>query len=200
VVVVGGGDSAMEEALVLAKYSSQVSLIHRRDEFRASQVMQKKVLEDKKIRIIWSTQVLEILGDNLLSSIRLETSAKSKYISETKEKITTEYEGKILEDKGDAIFWEMPVEGLFVAIGHTPATSVFKDVVAVDKRNYIVKAEHKHLGDEGQLFNTSTSIRGVFVAGDVHDYQYKQAVTASGFGCMAGMDALKYLDKPIQTW
>lgn len=200
VAVVGGGDSAMEEALVLTKYSPQVSIIHRKDELRASQAMQKKVLEDEKIKVIWSTQVVEMLGDKLLSSIRLKTSSDSKYASEIKEKIPTEYGGKLLEEKDGEFYWEIPMEGLFVAIGHTPATSIFKDVITLDEWNYVKKVEHKHVGNEVEPFNTSTSIKGVFVAGDVHDYHYKQAVTAAGFGCMAGMDALTYLDKPVQSW
>jgi thioredoxin reductase (NADPH) len=200
VAVVGGGDSAMEEALVLTKYSPQVSIIHRKDELRASQAMQKKVLEDEKIKVIWSTQVVEMLGDKTLSSVRLKTSSSSKYASQIKENIPTEHGGKLLEEKDGEFYWEIPIEGLFVAIGHTPATGIFKDVVALDERNYIRKVEQKHIGNEVEPFNTSTNIKGVFVAGDVHDYYYKQAVTAAGFGCMAGMDALKYLDKPVQSW
>ena len=200
VAVVGGGDSAMEEALVLAKYSPMVGVIHRRDELRATPAMQKKVLDNEKIRVIWSTEVVKMIGDGALSSIQLKTSKTSKHTKEIKEKISSEYKGKLLEDKDDGFIWEMPVEGVFVAIGHTPATSVFKDVITLDERNYVVKAEHKHVGDEVDPFTTATNVEGVFVAGDVHDYHYRQAITAAGFGCMAGMDVLKYLDKPVQTW
>jgi len=121
-------------------------------------------------------------------------------IGEIKEKISTEFQGRLLKEKDGDIFWEMPVEGLFVAIGHTPATSIFKDVITLDEWNYVKKVEHKHVGNEVDPFTTSTSIKGVFVAGDVHDYHYRQAVTAAGFGCMAGMDVLKHLDKPVQSW
>ena len=94
----------------------------------------------------------------------------------------------------------MPTQGVFVAIGHVPSTGVFKDVVELDEKGYVVKAHHKHMGGKIDSFITQTSIKGVFVAGDVHDYIYRQAITASGFGCMAAMDVLKYLEKDTPNW
>jgi len=173
VAVVGGGDSAMEEALVLTKYASKVYVIHRRGEFRASQAMQQKVFTNEKIEVIWHTDVLEMIGDQKLEKIRLLT----------KEKI----------DQHDAGEWELSVDGVFVAIGHMPATAIFKGKIELDEKGYIKKA----LTDE---YTMRTSVEGVFVAGDVHDTHYKQAITAAGFGCMAGMEVLKYLDKDAPTY
>lgn len=156
--VVGGGDSAMEEALVLTKYASEVTIIHRRDAFRASQAMQQKVLGNSKIKVLWNSEVEEIAGSGKVEKLKLRNNKNN----------TTS---------------ELPVDGLFVAIGHTPSTSIFTGKIELDEKGYIKVSDH-----------TKTSVPGVFVAGDVHDYHYKQAVTAAGFGCMAGMDALKYLD------
>ncbi len=158
VAVIGGGDSAMEEALVLTKYSKSITIIHRREEFRASAAMQKKVLDNKNIKVIWNAQVKEFVGEQKLEKILLENTKT----------------GKISE---------FGVEGVFVAVGHTPSTGIFKSKVELDEKGYIVVRNH-----------TKTNIDGVFVAGDVHDYHYRQAITAAGFGCMAGMEALKYLD------
>ncbi len=159
VAVVGGGDSAMEEALVLTKYANEVYIIHRRDEFRASEVMQQKVLSNPKIKVIWNTEVEEVKGTNKIEKL-------------------------ILKNNKDNTTLEMPVDGLFIAIGHKPQTDIFKGVVETDEKGFIIVKDH-----------TKTNIEGVFVAGDVHDNHYKQAVTASGFGCMAAMDTLKYLDE-----
>lgn len=194
VIVVGGGDSAMEEALVLTKYSPQITMIHRRNEFRASKAMQKKVFNKEKkgnLRVIWDTEVLEVLGEQVISAVKLRTKADSEQIKKIRENLA-DYQGKILEENSDAITWEMPTEGLFVAIGHIPATQTFsgKDSsrsggIEMDEKGYIVV----HGG-------AKTKVRdGVFVAGDVHDYTYRQAVTAVGYGCQAGMQALKYLDE-----
>ncbi|MBU0572728.1 thioredoxin-disulfide reductase [Patescibacteria group bacterium] len=157
--VIGGGDSAMEEALVLTKYSNSITIVHRREEFRASAAMQKKVKDNKKIKVIWDTQVKEFVGEQKLEKILLENT-------KTGEKS------------------ELVVDGVFVAVGHTPSTAIFKGKVELDEKGYIVVNDH-----------TKTSTDGVFVAGDVHDYHYRQAITAAGFGCMAGMEALKYLDE-----
>jgi thioredoxin reductase (NADPH) len=159
VAVVGGGDSAMEEALVLSRYATEISIIHRRDEFRASAAMQKKVFADKKIKVIWDSEVAEIVGKEKLEKIII----KNKKSGETS---------------------EMVLDGVFVAIGHKPDSDIFKGPIEMDDRGYIVVHD-----------TTRTSLAGVYVAGDVHDDQYKQAITAAGFGCMAGMDSLKYLDK-----
>lgn len=166
VIVVGGGDAAMEEALVLIKYSKEVTIVHRRDKFRASAVMQNKVFREEKlgkIKIIWNSEISEFLGEEKLEKVRLMNN-KTK---ETK---------------------EATVDGVFVAIGHFPASEVFKGPIELDEKGYIVVKDH-----------TKTNVPGVFVAGDVHDYHYKQAVTAAGFGCMAAMNALKYLEDIKET-
>jgi len=162
VVVIGGGDSAMEEALVLTKYATSVTIIHRREEFKASVAMQKKVFDLEgagKIKIIWDSQVVEFIGQQKLEKVKIKNS-KTGELSEIK------------------------VEGAFVAIGHVPSSEIFKGGVELDEKGYILLHDY-----------TKTNIPGVFVAGDVHDYHYKQAVTAAGFGCMAGMDALKFLEE-----
>lgn len=158
VAVVGGGDSAMEEADVLTKYASEVTIIHRRDAFRASAAMQKKVLDNPKIKILWNTEVSEVVGEQKLEKLILKNNKDNK---------TSEF----------------PADGLFVAIGHRPGSEVFKGVIDLDERGFIKVGEQ-----------SKTNIPGVFVAGDVHDYRYKQAVTAAGFGCMAAMDVIKYLE------
>lgn len=158
VAVVGGGDSAMEEATVLTKYASEVTIIHRRDEFRASQAMQEKVKSNPKIKIMWNTEVVEAKGQNKLESLSLKNNKTGKTS-------------------------EIQFDGLFVAIGHTPSTTVFKGIIELDEKGYVVNS------------GTKTSVSGVFVAGDVHDTKYKQAIIASGFGCMAGMDVLGYLEE-----
>lgn len=158
VAVVGGGDSAMEEALVLTKYASEVKLIHRRDELKASAIMQEKVKQNPKIEILWNTEVKSMNGENKLESVEIYNN---------KDKKTTKLE----------------IDGIFVAIGHKPDSDVFKETIEVDEKGFI-----KIFG------NTKTSVGGIFVAGDVHDMHYKQAITAAGFGCMAGFDALRFLD------
>lgn len=163
VAVIGGGDSAMEEALVLTKYSTEVVLIHRRDELRASKAMQKKVLENPKIKILWNTEVTEFVGDKVLDKVKLKNKKEGRTS-------------------------ELALEGAFVAIGHVPSTEIFQGQVEVDEKGYIKKIP-------GGKFQMSTSVSGVFVAGDVHDYIYRQAVTAAGYGCMAALDTLKYLEE-----
>ncbi len=157
VAVVGGGDSAMEEADVLTKYARNVTVIHRRDSLKASAAMQKKVLENPKVKVLWNTEVGEVLGSEKLEKVVL----KNNKTGETS---------------------EMPLDGLFVAIGHTPSTMVFQGKIDLDSKGYVVANE-----------KTKTSVPGIFVAGDVEDFKYKQAITAAGFGCMAAMDTLKYL-------
>ncbi len=157
VAVVGGGDSAMEEALVLTKYASEVTIIHRRDEFKASAAMQEQVKANPKIKILWDTEVVKANGESKLESLTLKNN-------KTGQENTVSF------------------DGLFVAIGHTPSTMVFKGKIELDERGYV-----KNTG-------TKTNIPGVFVSGDVHDNTYRQAVTAAGFGCMAAMDTIKYLE------
>ena len=157
VAVVGGGDSAMEEADVLTKYASEVTIIHRRDTFRASAAMQQKILSNPKIKVLWNTEVSEVLGEEKLNSIKLKNNKTNE--------IT-----------------DFPVDGLFVAIGHKPGSEVFKGIIETDEKGFIKKSD-----------GSKTNIAGVFVAGDVHDHRYKQAITAAGFGCMAAMDTISYL-------
>lgn len=162
VAVVGGGDSAMEEAHVLTRYASEVVIIHRRGEFKASQAMQEKVKSNPKIKILWNTEVVKANGEEKLESLDLKNNV-------------------------DNSLTNLPVDGLFVAIGHAPATEIFKGKVELDERGFV-----KNRG-------TKTNIPGVFVSGDVHDRQYEQAITAAGFGCMAGMDVLRYLEEAENT-
>lgn len=157
VLVVGGGDSAMEEALVLTKYATKVTIIHRKPKFRASKAMQEKILNNSKINIVWNTEVLEVIG---------------------KEK----FEGLKIKDIVSGIISEIRADGLFVAIGHTPSSQIFKDKLELDEKGYIKVYE-----------GSKTNIPGIFVSGDVHDHTYKQAVTAAGFGCQAALDTLNYL-------
>lgn len=158
VAVVGGGDSAMEEALTLVKYASEVTIIHRRDAFRASQAMQQKVLSEAKIKVLWNSEVKEVKGTDSVEKV-------------------------VVASNKDQTSSELSLDGLFVAIGHAPATGIFSGKIELDEKGYIKVFEH-----------TNTSVPGVFVAGDVHDFHYKQAVTAAGFGCIAAMETLKYLE------
>ena len=154
-IVVGGGDSAMEEALVLTKFASSVTIVHRRGEFRASQIMQKRVKENPKIKLIFDSEIVEILGENKVEKVKIKNN-KTNEIS------------------------EMPVDGVFVAIGHIPNSALFQGIDR-DEQGFIKVYDH-----------TKTNIDGVYVAGDVHDAEYKQAVTAAGFGCMAALEVEKY--------
>lgn len=157
-VVVGGGDSALEEALFLAKFATRVTLVHRRDTLRASKIMQEKARKNPKIDFRWNTVVEEVLGEERVSGVRLKELKGGK--TET-----------------------FKCDGLFVAIGHEPNTSIFKGSLDLDPRGYITVRDH-----------TRTSVGGVFAAGDVHDHHYRQAITAAGFGCMAALDAERWLE------
>ena len=162
VFVVGGGDSAMEEASFLTKFASNVTIIHRRDEFRASKIMQERVLSNPKIDVIWDSQVCELIGDekkNGLESVVLENVKTNK---------KTTYN----------------VDGLFLGIGHTPNSSLFKDYLDLDGKGYIITKPD----------TSKTSLDGVFAAGDIQDQKYMQAITAAGSGCMAAIDAEHYLE------
>jgi thioredoxin reductase (NADPH) len=159
IAVIGGGDTAIEEATFLTKFGKSVKIIHRRDFLRASKILQEKAFENSKIQFIWNHVVTGISGNKKIESIDIKD-------------LTT---GKISN---------VSVGGLFVAIGHEPNTSIFKDQLELDDKGYVVLKE-----------NTRTSVEGVFAAGDVHDYRYRQAVTAAGFGCMAALDVEKWLSE-----
>ncbi len=158
VVVAGGGDSAMEEALTLAKFADKVTIVHRRDEFRASKIMQQRVLDHKKIDVIWNAQVVDVLGADFVEAVLLKD-------------VKTNQETKL--DCG----------GLFVAIGHTPATKLLEGILDLDEKGYL-QINH----------DTSTKINGVYAAGDVADSRYRQAITAAGEGCKAALEAEHYIE------
>jgi thioredoxin reductase (NADPH) len=158
IAVVGGGDSAMEEANFLTRFASSVTVIHRRDTLRASKIMQDKAFDNPKIAFEWDSEVEEVLGTGAVSGVRLRNL-------------------KTAAEK------ELEIEGLFVAIGHTPNTSLFKGQIELDASGYIVT---RH--------GMKTSVPGVFACGDVQDATYRQAITAAGTGCMAALDAERYLE------
>ena len=162
VIVVGGGDTAVEEAVFLTKYATKVFIIHRRDKLRASKIVQERGFKNKKIEFIWDSIVVEILGD------------KEKGISGVK--IRNVNTGEIKEKA---------CQGVFVAIGHTPNTRLFEGQLEMDERGYIITKNG----------TTETSVSGVFASGDVQDHRYRQAITAAGTGCMAAMDAEKFLEE-----
>ena len=157
--VVGGGDSAMEEALYLAKFASEVLIVHRRDELRASQIMQERARRSDKIRFLWNRVVVEVLGDEAISGLRLRDT------------VTGAEE-------------ELAVGGLFVAIGHTPNTGFLEGQIALKENGYVLLPTP---------WRTETSVPGVFAAGDVMDDYYRQAVSAAGTGCMAALEAERFL-------
>ncbi len=166
IVVVGGGDSAMEEALFLANIVNSVTIVHRRDAFRASKIMQDRVLANGKIKVFWNKAVSKYLGT---------------------EKVT----GVVLKDAKTGKEEEFKTDGVFLAIGHKPNTEIFKGI-ELDSKGYIKRIEGKD-GNGLLKYWSQTSVPGVFVSGDVHDYRYKQAITAAGFGCMAALDADRWL-------
>lgn len=158
VAVVGGGDSAMEEANFLTKFAKEVTIIHRRDEFKASKIMLKRAQDNPKIKFLTNTEVVDFLGEDSLTGLRV------KNIETGEEK-------------------EMPFQGYFVAIGHSPSSKLFADAgVETNAQGYIIPKQF-----------TQTNIEGVFVAGDVHDHRYRQAISAAGAGCQAALDVEKYL-------
>ena len=169
VAVVGGGDSAMEESIFLTRFAKKVYVIHRRDAFRASKIMVSRAKKNPKIKFVLDSIVDDILGENLVSGIRLKNTKTNKLS-------------------------ELKLDGVFMAIGHTPNTDLFKGQINMDKKGYIINSNEK-----SRL--TATNLSGVFACGDVQDSRYRQAITAAGSGCMAAMDAEYYLENilPDQT-
>ena len=163
VFVIGGGDSAMEEATFLTKFASSVTIVHRRSEFRASKIMQEKALSNDKIKVIWNSDVVDLIGEPDKKGL---------------EKV-------ILKDTLSGKETEHNIDGFFLGIGHIPNSLIFKDYLKLDEQGYIVTSAD----------TTKTSIEGVFACGDIQDKNYMQAVTAAGSGCMAAIDAEKYLEK-----
>lgn len=170
VIVVGGGDAAMEEALVLAKFATEVTVVHRRDSFRASKIMQERVLSHEKIKVKWNTVISEIIGETKVEGVKFEDGE------------------------------EMSVDGVFVAIGHSPSTKIFAGKIDLDEKGFVKKRKFGEIkNDKGEVisaqYNMMTSVPGVFVGGDVHDLHYKQAVTAAGYGCEAALEAEKWVEE-----
>ena len=195
VAVIGGGDTAMEEALTLTKFAAKVYLIHRRDQFRASKIMQKRVLENPKIKVMWNTVVEEVLGENKIEGLKLATEKP-------------ETENRILK-----------IDGLFLAIGHKPDTDLFKSAIELDGKGYIVTSDRyalefaKSVSKETEVkllspkekvtmykdrfdlnWVSATSVKGVFAAGDCVDYQFRQAGTAVGMGIAAALEIERWLE------
>ena len=175
--VIGGGDSAMEDALALTKFTDQVTIVHRNDSFRASRIMQERVLNNPKIKVIWNASLVEVLGDKKIEKIKLDVAGELK-----------EYEA----------------DGLFLAIGHRPATSIFQGELDLDERGFLITRSHlsekglkmseSSMKDNVIQFPTMTSVEGVFGAGDVGDTLYRQAIVAAGSGAKAAIDAEHWLD------
>ncbi len=164
VCVIGGGDTAMEEANFLTRFASKVWVIHRRDQFRASKIMVERVMKNPKVEVVWNSEVADVIGEKQVTSIKVKNIKN-----------------------GDVT--EMPMDGVFVAIGHKPNTKVFEGQIATNDVGYILT--------EGK--STYTSVPGVFASGDVQDFIYRQAVTAAGTGCMAAIDCERWLEKNVHA-
>ena len=158
IAVVGGGDSAVEEALFLTRFGKRVTIVHRRDKLRASKIMAERAHANEKMDFIWNGVVQEVYGETHVTGVRLHNVA-------------------------DGSTFDLETDALFVAIGHTPNTGIFRSALDLDENGYIASPDGVH-----------TSVEGVFVAGDVNDTRYRQAITAAGAGCRAAMDAEKYLE------
>lgn len=156
IIVVGGGDSAMEEATFLTNFAAKVTLVHRRDAFRASEIMAERVKKNPKIELLLNSQIVEVMGQGKVEKVKLQNT-QTQEVS------------------------EMPIDGIFVAIGHTPNTKIFQGIEMTERG--FVRSQN----------GTHTNIEGVFVSGDVEDSRYMQAITAAGFGCMAALDIQTYL-------
>jgi thioredoxin reductase (NADPH) len=158
VIVVGGGDTALEEANFLTKFANTVTIVHRRDMFKASRIMQQKTFSNPKIKFAWNSAIKEILGESRVEGV------------------------SILNTK-DGSLSTMKCDGVFVAIGHRPNSEVFQGILELNEKGYIVRK-----------IRTMTNVEGIFVAGDVYDYEYRQGVTAAGYGCEAALDSMRWLE------
>lgn len=165
VIVVGGGDSAMEEANFLTRFADRVTIVHRRDAFRASKIMQERILKNPKIHVIWNSEVADILGrdEGKVTGVRLRSTA-------------------------DGSEREMPIDGVFAAIGHSPNSGLVKDLADLDDKGYVITKPG----------TASTKTPGLFACGDLIDARYRQAITAAGTGCMAALEAERYLSEREQ--
>jgi thioredoxin reductase (NADPH) len=158
IAVAGGGDSALEEALFLTRFATKVTVVHRRDELRASKIMQERAFKNPKIEFLWDSVIVDVLGDTKVSGVRIRHTTSEET-------------------------FELPVSGLFVAIGHEPNTSLFKGQLDMADNGYLVTHD-----------GTRTNVDGVFACGDVQDHTYRQAITAAGSGCMAAIDVERWLE------
>jgi len=183
-VVVGGGDSAMEDSMALAKFAKSVTIVHRRDSFKASKVMQERVLNHAKIKVLWNSELKEVIGDKIVSGAKIFNSQTNK---------TT----------------DLPADGIFMAIGHRPVTKMFKDQIQLDAHGYIVTKQSptkdgvemasNNLDENGLvIYPTMTSVEGVFAGGDQVDPRYKQAIVAAGAGAMVSIDAERWYESNHQ--
>ena len=161
VYVLGGGDSAMEDTLALVKFAKQVTLVHRRSEFRASKIMQDRVLNNDKVKVMFNAEVTEIIGEKMVQKIKIKQNGQET---------------------------EFLADGLFLAIGHQPISQLFADQIELNEQGYILTKQDKRS-------TSMTSVDGVFAAGDVVDFRYRQAITAAGMGCIAALDAQRWLEK-----
>lgn len=170
-IVIGGGDSAMEEALFLSRFAEKVTVVHRRSELRASKIMQERAFANPKISFIWNAEVQEVIGEEKVAGLRI-----------------------LNVESGETS--ELAAGGMFVAIGHTPNSSLFQGKLEMDPSGYLIMGGAlSNDPDPGSPFATRTSVDGVFAAGDVVDHVYRQAITAAGMGCMAAMDAERWLER-----
>lgn len=178
--VIGGGDAAMEDALALAKFTDKVTVVHRRDVFKASAIMQEKLKANQNIKVIWNSDIVGVEGDAKLERIKLKNNQTSQEST-------------------------LAADGLFLAIGHTPTTDLLKGQVELDSHGYLVTNMTKPAEINNQEiwlagYPTQTNVDGVFGAGDMVDIRYRQAITAAGMGCMAALDVEKYLTGSIGSW
>ncbi len=208
VAVIGGGDTALEEALTLTKFAKKVYIIHRRDFFRASKIMQERVKKNEKIEIIWNSAVEEIIGERKVESVKISQSQ----LNQSESVKSGKTDSTDLTDSTGSTSQILKVDGVFIAIGHKPDTDLFKDQIELDNKGYILSTKYvgiENLNIENSLkienlklkipkfnvnYGSQTSVPGVFVAGDCADPYYRQAVTAAGTGVEAALEVERYLE------